>query len=99
MAEALQLTPEQKRDRFERRLKIGAMLGAGLLFAPFAVAAIGGLVGLIVASAIAIAGINLAPVFSRKMAIYKMKALMDDARKHPIETMQIIYAYNIDRIN
>jgi hypothetical protein len=43
------LTPEQKKAQFQRRAKIALMIGAGILFAPVAVAAIGGLVGLGVA--------------------------------------------------
>lgn len=92
------LTPEQKKAAFEKKAKIVLAIGAGLLFAPFAAVAIGGLIGLCVAVAIAIVGINLAPVFARKMANLKMKMIMDEARKNPIEAMNTIYLDNMQTI-
>lgn len=92
------LTPEQKKARFEKGAKIAAALGVGLLVSPFIYAAIGGLVGLGIAAAITIAGVNLAPVFARKMANLKMKMIMAEARKNPIETMKNIYLDNMKAI-
>src|SRR3954467_3514537 len=89
-----ELTPEQRKARFQKYVKIGAAVAAGLVFAPIAVAAIGGLVGLGVAAAIAIVGINMAPVFAEKMANLKMKLILEEAEKNPIETMLNIYADN-----
>lgn len=96
--EVVQLTPEQKRERFQKRAKIALMIGAGLLFAPVAVAAIGGLIGLGVAALIAVIGINAAPVVSMKLANWRMSAIMQEAREHPIETMTAIYIDNMKTI-
>lgn len=93
-----QLTPEQQKTRFQKYAKIGLALGAGILFAPVALYAIGGLIGLGIAAGIAIAGINLAPYFSQKLANLKMKLIMEEARKHPIETMLVVYTDNMKTI-
>lgn len=98
MPDAIQLTPEQKKARFQKLAKVGLMLGAGLLFAPVAVAAIGGLIGLGVAALIAIVGINMAPIVSMKLANWRMQAIMAEARAHPIETMRAIYIDNMKKI-
>lgn len=98
MPEVVQLTPEQKKARFQKLAKIGLMLGAGVLFAPVAIAAIGGLIGLGVAALIAIVGINMAPVVSMKLANWRMQAIMAEARAHPIETMRAIYIDNMKKI-
>lgn len=98
MPDAIQLTPEQKKARFQKLAKVGLMLGAGLLFAPVAVAAIGGLIGLGVAALIAIVGINMAPVVSMKLSNWRMQAIMAEARAHPIETMRAIYIDNMKKI-
>lgn len=52
--ETVGLTPEQKKARFQKYAKIAGMIGAGLLFAPIAVTAIGGLIGLGVAAVTAV---------------------------------------------
>lgn len=98
MAQEIQLTPEQKKIQFQKRVKFVLMIGAGLLFAPVAVAAIGGLIGLGIAALIAIVGINAAPVVSMKLANWRMRAIMDEARAHPIETMLAIYVDNMGTI-
>lgn len=98
MPDAIQLTPEQKKARFQKLAKVGLMVGAGLLFAPVAVAAIGGLIGLGVAALIAIVGINMAPVVSMKLSNWRMQAIMAEARAHPIETMRAIYIDNMKKI-
>lgn len=96
--DVVMLTPEQKKVRFQRRAKIALMIGAGILFAPVAVAAIGGLIGLGIAAVIAVVGINAAPVVSMKLANWRMQAIMAEARAHPIETMLAIYIDNMKTI-
>lgn len=92
------LTPEQQKARFERIAKIGVILVVGYAASSFILAAIGGLIGLGIAAGIAVAGVNLAPVLAMKMANIRMKAIMDEARKHPIETMLTIYTDNMKTI-
>jgi len=89
-----ELTIEQKKLAFQKKVKVGAAIAAGLCFAPIAAVAIGGLIGLGIAIAIAIAGINLAPVFAEKMANLRMKLILNEAKKNPIETMRNIYVDN-----
>lgn len=59
-----------------------------LFVAPFILAAIGGLIGLIVAGAIGLAAIRLAPWFSMKLSNTVMKLIMKEAYENPIPTLK-----------
>lgn len=83
--------PEIKRKRIEAVAKWGLGLAGAVVIAPFVFLAVKGIVGLALALAIGVATIQLAPVFSMKMANWKMKGIVDEAEKNPIETMQNIY--------
>ncbi len=97
--DVVMLTPEQKKAKFQRIAKVVIMIGAGVLFAPIAVASIGGLIGLGISALIAVIGINAAPVVSMKLANWRMQAIMAEARAHPIETMLAIYIDNMKTIS
>ncbi len=89
---------EAKRDRLATRLKYAAVGVAGLVIAPFVMMAIGGIIGLAVAAASAVAIVNLAPWFSLKMAnlryrlieaekVQHIKKVVSSAEQNPIETL------------
>lgn len=71
--------------------KIGLCGLIGFVVAPFVFLAIQGLIGIVVAGAIGILGINFAPVFVDMVANYKLKALKFEASKNPIETLELDY--------
>lgn len=88
----------EKRDRMAKWLKVGAVAAVGIVAAPFVMLAIGGIAGLAVAAALAIAVVNLAPWFSLKMAnlryrmiesekVQHIKKVTDHAAENPIETL------------
>ncbi len=59
-----------------------------LLVAPFVLAAIGGLIGLIVAGAVGLAAIRFAPWFSMRLSNTVMKLIMQEAYDNPIPTLK-----------
>lgn len=83
--------PEERKKRIARRWKIGLTLLIGVVAAPFVVAGIVGLAGLIVIWLVGTVAIQFAPVVSMKIANWKMKAIKAEAEKNPIETMENIY--------
>lgn len=87
-----------KRDKFGGWIKIAALGVVGLLVAPFIMLAIGGLIGLGIASAIALILVQLAPWFALKVANWKyrltdaekvehIKKVTSAAEQNPIETL------------
>jgi hypothetical protein len=92
MANEIQLTPEQRKEKIKKVVKLGLL---GLLVAPVIGVAIFGVVGLIVGAAIAFTAIQLAPVFADKVANLRMKMIVAEAQRNPIETMRNIYMDNM----
>ncbi len=88
----------EKRDKFKGWATIIGMGVIGLLVAPFILMAIGGLIGLGVAAAVAFVLVQLAPWFALKVANWKyrlidaekvahIKEVVSAAAENPIETM------------
>lgn len=88
----------EKRDKFKGWATIIGMGVIGLLVAPFILMAIGGLIGLGVAAAVAFVLIQLAPWFALKIANWKyrlidaekvehIKKVANAAEQNPIETL------------
>ncbi len=57
-----------------------------------------GLLGIIAGAAIGLTAIFMAPVFTMKLANWRMKAIMKEAAKNPIETMRNVYIGNMKTI-
>jgi hypothetical protein len=91
----MQLTPEQKKEQIEKYLKVGGAIVIGVVVAPVIFYGIGGLIGLAIAGAIGFTGIQMMPVFANRVAVWRMKLLISDAQKNPIETMRLIYIDNM----
>jgi len=84
---------ELKRKRIETFVKIGALAIIGFLVAPFIFVAIKGLLGLALALAIGLFGVNVfAPWFGAKIANWRLKAIKHEASLNPIETLENKYA-------
>jgi hypothetical protein len=76
-------------DEKKARLIKYAILGVCFaVAAPVALAVLKGVVALAVAGAITTGSIFFAPVIARKMAIQRIKAVVAEAQKNPIETLQ-----------
>lgn len=73
-------------------LKVGLVGVAGLVFAPVAMWAIGGLIGIMAAAFIAAVGVMFGPVVAMKLANLRVKAVQAEAATNPIETRLNIYA-------
>lgn len=94
----MELTQEQKKKRIQSVVKVGAVALIGFVVSPFIFLAVKGLLGLIVAGAISVTAVQFAPVVAMKIANWKMKAIMYEAGKNPIETMNNVYAENMRTI-
>lgn len=77
-----------KVNNLSNKTKVAVAIGAGLVFAPVAAMAVTGMVGLGISVLIAVAGVNVAPVIGTKFANWKLRALIEEATKNPIITMQ-----------
>lgn len=84
-------------DNDVRREKIATIakyvigIGALAVLAPIIFTALQGLIALIAFGVIGLAAINFAPVLAYKLANWKMKAIVADAKANPIETMQNLF--------
>lgn len=81
-----------KRIKIEKWVGYPLFIGAAIIFAPFAMAAIKGAVGLLVAIGITATSYYLAPATGRLLANMRIKALKAVAAANPIETLENIYA-------
>lgn len=91
VATGLSLTPaqaEKRRDQLALALKIGAVALVGVVIAPLIFTLLKATVALIVTGVLGLATIALAPVLSMKLANWKLKAIMDEARRNPIPTLE-----------
>ena len=76
-----------KKARLATKLKWGLALLGALIIAPVVFLIVKGLVGLALAGAIGLVIVQMAPVFSMKLANWKLKLIVGEAQKNPIETM------------
>lgn len=76
-----------RRTKLATKLKIGAGIGAAAVVAPITFLAIGGIIGATIAAALGVVIVNMAPVFSMKIANLKIKAITHEASQNPSETL------------
>lgn len=84
-------TSEIKRDKIAKYLKLGMTFVGLVVVAPFVFLAVKGLIGLVIAGVIGLGVVQFSPVVAIKFANWKMKLIVDDASKNPIETMKNIF--------
>jgi len=70
-----------------------------VMVAPFIFMAIGGLIGLLVASAVAWTALKMAPVFGIMVGNATLKAIKWESRRNPVETLQNLYNKAQQQIN
>jgi len=83
---------ETRRKNIEKWAKVFGLGICGILFAPFAIATITGLVSLIVVGVIGLLVVNVGiPWFSVSLANWRLKSLKAAAAANPIETLENQY--------
>lgn len=78
---------EQKRAKYKTWFNVGLVALAALIVSPIIFLVVKGMVGLIIAAVIGLAAVNLAPLVSMKLANWKVKGIVSEAKENPIETM------------
>jgi septal ring factor EnvC (AmiA/AmiB activator) len=88
-----------RRQRLETLLKWGIGLIGAIVVAPYIFLAVKGMVGLAIAIAVGLLITQLAPVFSMKLANWRMGLIVAEAEANPIETMQNLYLEKSQELN
>jgi len=78
---------EQKRAQYDKFVKIGLIGLAALIVSPIIFMVVKGVIGLALAAGIGLIVVNVAPVLSMKVANWKVRAIVAEAKENPIETM------------
>lgn len=78
---------EQKRVKYKTWFNVGLVALAALIVSPIIFLVVKGMLGLIVAAVIGLAAVNIAPLVSMKLANWKVKGIVSEAKENPIETM------------
>lgn len=81
-------TIEQKRATYDKYFKFAMVALAVLIISPIIFMIVKGIVGLIIAGLVGLIAVNAAPVISMKLANWKVKGIVSEAKENPIETMQ-----------
>ena len=85
------LTPEERAKYWGTIAKWATFIVVGFLFAPYAVVAITGMLGLIVGCGIAAGTWLMLPVVEAKAMNLRLKMIKAEAAKNPIETLESEY--------
>lgn len=93
-----ELTLEERRERLEKILRYLMLGGIGVVVAPVIFLAIKGLVGLLIAAAIGVTSVQLAPVVATTLANWRLKLLKAEAARNPVETLQNDYGRKLDAL-
>jgi hypothetical protein len=89
---------ELRKAKIQKVTKVGLGLVGAVLISPVVFLAVKGIVGLAIAFVVGEAVVQFAPVVSMKFANWKLRALIDEARRNPVETMTNIYLGNMRTI-
>jgi len=81
-------TIEQKRNTYDKWFKIGLIALAALIISPIIFMVVQGMIGAIIAGTIGLVAVNVAPIVSMKLANWKVKGIVSEAKENPIETLQ-----------
>ena len=89
-------TIEQKRNTYDKWFKVCLVALGALIISPIIFLVVKGIVGLIIAGTIGLLVVNFAPVVSMKLANWKVKVIVSEAKENPIATMvNLLYAKKI----
>ena len=78
---------DKKRAKYDTIFKV-VLIGLGaLIISPIIFMVVQGMIGAIIAAGVGLVAVNAAPWFSMKLANWKVKAIIAEAKENPIETM------------
>ena len=89
---------DARKARITTLAKWGIGLAGAALISPVVFLAVKGIVGLAIAAALGFTLVQLAPLFALKVANWRMKALVAEVEKNPIETMRNLYVEKADEL-
>jgi len=89
---------ELKRKKFAGFVKIAIGAVAIALLAPAIMLLVKGIIGIAMAGLVSLVIVNGAPVISMKLANWKIKEIVAEAKANPIETMINVYHDRADRL-
>jgi hypothetical protein len=78
---------DQKRATYDKWFKIGMVALGALIVSPIIFLVVQGIIGLAIAAVAGLIIVNAAPVISMKLANWKVKGIVNEAKENPIETM------------
>lgn len=78
---------DQKRETYAKWFKVGLVAIGALIISPVIFMVVQGLIGAILAGVIGLVAVNAAPYVSMKLANWKVKSVVMEAKENPIETM------------
>lgn len=87
-----------KRKKFAGIVKIAIGAIAIVVLAPAIMLLVKGIIGIAIAGTVGLAIVNGAPVISMKLANWKVKEIVAEAKKNPIETMINIQGDRVDKL-
>lgn len=80
-------TVDQKRESYNKWIKIGIIAVGALIISPIIFMIVKGIVGIAIAGAVGLVLVNVAPYVSMKLANWKVRGIVAEANANPIETM------------
>lgn len=89
---------KERKAKITRWVQVGLIGVAGLIAVPFVFLAIKGIIGLIIAALLGFTVVAFAPWVSDKFANWRLKAIKKEAWANPIETFQMEYIRNGDKL-
>lgn len=78
---------ELKKQKYDTIFKVGLIGVAALIISPIIFAVVQGIVGAAIAGLVGLIAVNAAPVVSMKLANWKIKGIVNEAKENPIETL------------
>lgn len=90
---------EARRKKLQTLFAVGITIGVLAIAAPVLVMALEGLLALIAIGIVGVTTIMFAPVVAMKMANLRMKMIVEEAEKNPIETLQNVYVERTNEYN
>lgn len=78
---------ETKRVKYDKIFKVALIALGALIVSPIIFMVVQGMIGMIIATGVGLIAVNVAPWASMKLANWKVKAIVAEAKENPIETM------------
>jgi len=90
------MNQNDRKQKLDKIFKIGLVALGALIISPVIFLIVKGVIGLAIAAFVGLLVVNFAPVLSMKLANWKVKSIVSEAKENPIETMvNLLYAKKI----